>query len=120
MLYAPIQIVTNGNMASSIISKIIGLPLYFGYAVQADYATSGTLGGVLALQASVDHKQDPEGNVVNAGTFVTIANSPVTITGAGSYIWNVTSANYAFFQLIYTHTGGDSGTLNAYCTIKGF
>lgn len=120
MLYAPIQIVTNQSMAVSITSRVIGLPLYFGYAVQADYTTSGTLGGVLALQASVDHREDPEGNVLKAGNFVTIEDTPFLLTGAGSFIWNIRDSNYAYFRLIYTPAGGDSGNLNAYATIKGF
>lgn len=119
MLYAPMQIVTNQSMAVAITSRVIGLDQYFGYAVQADYTTSGTLGGILSLEASVDHKQDPEGNVLRAGSFVTVTDSPVLLTGAGSYIWNVRDSNYAYFRLVYTPTGGDTGTLNAYATIKG-
>lgn len=120
MLYAPIHFVTDQSMAVSIVSRAIGLPLYLGYAVQANYTTSGTLGGALSLEASVDHKEDPEGNIIRAGNFVTILNSSVTISGAGSYIWNIRDSEYAYFRLRYTPTGGDTGTLNAYCTIKGF
>jgi hypothetical protein len=113
-----IQIVAAQSMAADITSLVVPIPYYAGYSVQANYATSGTLGGVLALQASDDHQEDPEGNVLHAGNWVTITNTPVTLTGAGSYMWNVTTANYSYFRLIYTHLGGDSGTLNAYCTIK--
>lgn len=107
-------------MAVAITSRVVPLDQVFGYSVQADYATGGTLGGVLALQASVDHAEDNEGNVIRAGNWVTITDSPVTLTGAGSFIWNITSSNYLFFRLIYTPTGGDSGTLNAFCVTKGF
>jgi hypothetical protein len=120
MLYAPIQIITSQTMAAAISSRIVALPLYFGYAVQATYTTSGTLGGSFAIQVSVDHDEDLNGNVTRAGTFVTLANSTVVITGAGSYIWNVSDSNYAYFKLIYTPAGGDTGTCNAFATIKGF
>ncbi len=120
MRYAPIQIVTAASMAADITSAIIPIDQVFGYAIQAVYTTSGSLGGVLALQASVDHQQDLNGNVTRAGNFTTITDSPVTLTGAGNYVWNVTSGMYLYVKLIYTHTGGDAGTLNAYALTKGF
>lgn len=119
MLHAQTQFVTNQSMASTVVSNPVGINLYFGYAVQADYTTSGTLGGTFSLEASVDHRQDPEGNVLNQGTFVTITDSPLLITGAGSYIWNVRDPNYSYFRLRYEPDTGDTGTLNAYFTIKG-
>lgn len=119
MRFAPIQIVTNKSMAADISSKIVPIDQVIGYAVQAVYTTSGTLGGVLALQASVNHQEDNEGNVIVAGNFVTIANSPVTLTGAGSFIWNLDGTYYRYFKLIYTHLGGDSGNLNAFVEDKG-
>ncbi len=112
------QFVTNQSMAANIASAATEINLFYGYAVQADY-TGSSLGGVLAIQGSVDHRQDPSGNVLNAGNFVTITDSPVTISGAGSYIWNIRESNYSYFRLIYTAAMSDSGTLNAYSTIKG-
>lgn len=120
MRYAPIQIVSAQSMAVAITSETIPLNQVFGYSVQANYATSGTLGGTLALQASDDHQEDNEKNVTRAGNWVTIEDSPVVLTGAGSFIWNVMNPNYLWFRLIYTPTGGDSGTLNAFATTKGF
>lgn len=121
MEHSQSQIVTNASMAADITSKTIGLNLFYGYAVQANYTTSGSLGGTLALQASVDHREDLNGNVLVAGNFVTIAGSPQVLTGAGSFIWNVgpSLAMYSYFRLIYTHAGGDTGSLNAFTTIKG-
>lgn len=114
------QFITAQTMASAVASAAIPLYNIFGVAVQANYATGGTLGGVLALQASVDHREDLNGNVLQAGNWVTITGSPVTLTGAGSYIWNVSEPNYPFIRLIYTPTGGDTGTLNAFVNVKGF
>ncbi len=113
------QIVTSGDMSDDIVSQIIGLNEYFGYAVQAKFTTSGTLGGVLALQASVNHKQDLQGNVLVAGDWDTIEDSPITLTAAGTFTWNLRDTNYSYFRLIYTAAGSDSGVLNAFCTIKG-
>jgi hypothetical protein len=120
MRFSQTKMVVNGSMAADIVSGIIPIDQVVGYAVQADYTTSGSLGGTLSLEASSDHVQDINGNVTTPGNFVTITNSPVVLTGAGSYIWNIWTANYLYFRLRYTHAGGDSGTLNAVCTTKGF
>jgi len=120
MRYNQDPIVVNGDMSASITSETIPLDQVFGYSIQAVYTTAGTLGGVLELQASCNHYEDNEKNVVVAGDWVTIANSPVTITGAGSYIWNIQDSNYLWARLVYTPAVSDSGSLNATVTSKGF
>jgi hypothetical protein len=113
-------IVNNVSMASNITSSVIQLEYNWGYAVQANYSTSGTLGGTFQLQASCDYAIDFIGNVQNAGNWVTITNSPYTITGAGTYIWNIDrNANYPYARLTYTAAGGDTGTLFSIVTSKG-
>lgn len=119
MQRAQIPFVVNQSMAASFQSIPILLDQMFGYAVTASYTTSGTLGGTLALQASADHRQDPEGNVLVVGNFDTITDSPIVIANAGSYTWNVRDTNYFWFRLIYTPAVGDTGTLNATANIKG-
>lgn len=120
MRYSQDKIVTNGNMASSITSETVPLDQVFGYSIQAVYTTAGTLAGVLELQASSNHQEDNEKNVIVAGNWVTISGTPVTLTGAGSFIWNVQDPNYLWVRLVYTPGVGDSGTLNATVNTKGF
>ena len=120
MRYAPIEIVVNGDMSGSITSETVPLDQVFGYAVQAVYTTAGTLGGVLQLEASCDHEEDNEKNVIVAGTWTPVANSQVTLSGAGDYVWNVANPNYLWFRLTYTPAMGDSGTLEVTCVTKGF
>lgn len=120
MRVAPVQIVTNGDMSADITSDIQQLNQAFGYSVQANYTTSGTLGGTLSLEASVDHAQDLNGNVTNAGNWVVITNSPTVITGAGSFIWNFSGPMYPWVRLIYVAVNGDSGVLNAFLFERAF
>lgn len=120
MLTTPKHLMSNGNMAGDLTSAIQQLENAFGYSVQANYATSGGLGGTLTLEASVDHKQDDQGNVTNAGTFVTVPNTAQTLAAAGSYIWNISDANYPYFRVHYAHAGGDTGTLNVWVYVRGF
>lgn len=120
MRYNQDPIVTNGNMANAITSQTISLDQVFGYSVQAVYTTSGTLGGVLKVECSNTHREDNEGNIIVPGTWTVVANSPVTITGAGDTVWNLESANYLWARVTYTPAMGDSGTLNVTCVTKGF
>lgn len=119
MRVAAVRLVTDGDMSGDITSTIQQLNQAFGYSIQANYATSGTLGGVLKLQASVDHQELPFGLPVT-GNWVDVASSSVTLTGAGSYVWNVSDVMYPWMRVIYTHTGGDSGTLQVYCWERAF
>ena len=116
----PVKLVTNGNMAGDITSAVQQVQTALGYAIQAIYTTSGTLGGTLKLQACVNRQQYPTGEVLVAGTFVDVPGSSQTISAAGSYIWDVEPSQVPYVRLVYTHAGGDSGTLNVYFFSKGF
>ena len=120
MRYNQDPIVTNGDMSLPIVSDTIPLDQVYGYAIQAVYTTAGALGGVLEVQASSNHQEDNEKNVLVAGDWVTVKNSPVTLNGAGSFMWNITDPNYLWARLVYTPAIGDSGVLNATVTTKGF
>lgn len=120
MRYSQDPIVVNADMAGPIVSETVPLDQVFGYSIQAVYTTVGTLGGVLKLEASVNHQEDNEKNVVVPGDWVTITGSPVTLSGAGSFIWNVQNPNYLWVRLVFTPAVGDSGELNASVNTKGF
>lgn len=106
------------SMAANITSRAINLDQVFAYSIQAVYTTSGTLGGTFTLEASVDHSEDINGNTLVAGNWVTIEDSDETISGAGTFIWNVSNANYPFVRLVYTKAMGDTGTLNAFVWVR--
>lgn len=112
MRVALVHLVVNQSMAVSITSHPQQLNQAFGYAIQAVFTTSGTLGGTLKLQASVNHQEDSQGVVQVDGNWDDITDSSVLLTGAGSYTWNVTAAMYPYVRIIYTPAGGDTGVLN--------
>lgn len=114
------QFVVNQSMSATYTSPSVGLDQDFGYAIQANFITSGTLGGTFTLQGSVDHRTDQQGNVLIAGNWCTLAQTAYTISGAGSYMWNVTDVMYAYVRLVYTAAGGDTGTLNCFIQTRGF
>ena len=114
------QFLSAGDMSADVASNPVGLDQDFGFAIQANYSTTGTLGGVLKLQASVDRFVDQQGNVLSAGNWVDIDQTSVTLTGAGHFIWNVPEVMYPFVRLFYAHHSGDSGSLDAFYMTRGF
>lgn len=112
-----------GNMAGDLISAVQQINQQFGYAIQANYATSGTLAGTLQLQCSLDYQEDPLRNVTNVGTWIPIPNSAKVISQSDSpksYVWNVESVYYPWVKVTYTHAGSDSGSLKILYFGRGF
>lgn len=120
MRYSQDSILKDGDMSEVLVSETIPLDQVFGYSVQAVYTTEAALGGVLQMQASSNHQEDNERNVIVEGDWVTIKNSSVTISGSGSFIWNMQEPNYLWARLVYTPAIGDSGVLNVTVNTKGF
>lgn len=113
------QIVTAASMAADIVSKAINLTAKLAYSVQANSATSGTLGGTFSLEGSIDYQEDLLGNVINPGTWNTVAGSQQTIAAAGVSSWDTFQSGFPWIRLRYTHFSGDTGTLNAFAYVKG-
>jgi hypothetical protein len=103
-LQSPIVLFTGFSMASALASAAQSVYKGCGYCIEAEWTTSGTLGGVLELRASVG------GSVFNA-----LVGSPITLTGAGSWLWiaEAGSCQYNYVQLVYAPASGDSGLLSA-------
>lgn len=109
----------SGSTASALIfgtkgpSGQLGRPLdleqIYGYSIQAFYL-DGSPAGTLSLQAS------------NDGTsWCEIPGTPVTVTGTGSFLWNVSSSNYRYVRLAWvTAGGGSTGHLSAIAFVRGF
>lgn len=116
------KIISAANMNADIVGPAMGLDQDFGYAVQANYTTSGSLGGTFKLQASLDYNPGTpqSGGAFNAGNWVDISGSPETISGAGTFIWNAEGTFYPWVRLIYTHFSGDTGSLDVYFFNRGF
>lgn len=116
------RFISAADMSADITSNPIGLDQDFGYAIEAVYTTSTSLGGTFTLQASIDYNPGTpqSGGTANAGNWVTIDGSSTKIAGAGAFIWNVEIAMYPYVRLVYTHQAGDTGSLNAFYQTRGF
>ncbi len=114
----PVKIVTAGDMSSDITSAVVETKLQDNMGIQLSWV--GTPTGVFDVQVSLDHMQDTQGNVTQAGHWVSLILS-ATIAAAGAaddaYIdLNELAAPYV--RVVYTATSGP-GTLTAYVTGKG-
>ena len=90
---------------------------------------SGTPNGTIAIQAS----NDPETNdtQTNSGNnlpptnpptnWVTITNSPFSVTTSGEQMWNVVGIGYNYVRVTYTDLSGGSSTatMNIIINAKG-
>ena len=105
-------------MKPGITSKPQQLTQVYAYAIQAVY-TGTTISGGLSLQASVDYKQDSQGNVLFEGNWDTITGTPQLLTGPGVGIWNYGfgGCGYPWVRVFYS----DSGSSNdATLTVTGY
>jgi len=125
MRFAPIQILTNGNMAGSVNSIGVDLNQVALYSIQASWSGSTPV-GTLTLEVSNDIVpvassssspvgSDPAANVVNWSTYT---GSSTSVNGNGNFLWNVTDVGYRWVRVKYTRVSG-SGTINVTYSGKG-
>ena len=111
--YVGQQVITNGSMAStSINSTAFDLDQFIGYSCQAVW-TGASAAGTLKLQISDDLVTDCSA----ISNWIDYTNSSYTVSGAGSYLWNASQANYRCVRAVYTKSSG-TGTLNVVCGSK--
>ena len=118
-LLFPKSIITAGNMASaSITSSVVEIRNQDNVGIQLSW--TGTAVGTFAVQISINHAEDANGNVTVAGDWVALPLSP-TIAAAGSAdsaIIDLNQMSASYIRVVYTRSSG-TGTLNAYITAKG-
>ena len=105
MLSQTINLLTNADMSGTITSPSQALNISFGYSIQAIY--SGSPSGIIKLRVCNDNYN-----------FVDLADSSITISSSGSWVWNVPEAMYLYTRVVYTPTTG-SGSLSLILTYKG-
>jgi hypothetical protein len=111
-------IVTNGVMASNIVSSDIYLDQVFAFGIQAVW--TGTPGGTLKVQVSLDIGPDVNGVGSAVVNWTDVAGSSVLLTGAGgNFYWDFPEQSLRWARLVYTAATG-AGTLNARANLKGF
>jgi hypothetical protein len=120
------QSVTNGNMATNIISAVTSLQYLDNSGIQFNF--SGSPVGTFQVQVSADYAQDSYGNVTNPGNWapiiltyllsgvVTQSTSIPTSVGSPVYV-DVNQTSSPYIRAVYNAVSG-SGTLNVFLTAK--
>lgn len=112
------QLISSGNMASSITSSAQESQYQDNIAIQLIW--TGSPVGAFSIQVSVDYKEDAEKNIIVAGTWSTLTlSNAITASGSGdnAYI-DLNQLSAPYYRIVYTRTSG-TGTLNAYVSSKG-
>jgi len=117
-LLLPVHVITAGDMSGSLTSQVVEVKNQDNVGFQLHW--TGTPTGTFSFQVSSDYFQDINGNVVNAGHWITLPVTPaITASGSGddAYVDLVQiSAMYA--RVVYTSSSG-AGTLDAIAVAKG-
>lgn len=80
--------------------------------------TSATLAGGMKLQASNNCFQDNVNSEVRAdAAWFDIESSDVSVSGSGSFIWNVPDVYYEAVRIVWTRSSGQ-GTAESYFIAK--
>jgi hypothetical protein len=120
------QSVTNGNMATNIISAVTSLQYLDNSGIQFNF--SGSPVGTFQVQVSADYAQDSYGNVTNPGNWapiiltyvlagvITQSTSIPTSVGSPVYV-DVNQTSSPYIRAVYNAVSG-SGTLNVFLTAK--
>lgn len=106
MLTTPDILLSSVSMGADITSDSQQLTNMFGFSIQAVY--TGSPVGALKLEASLDKV-----------TWNDVEDSSVSITDAGSTLWNVSEVQYPYVRVFYDFTSG-SGSLTAKFFGRGF
>ena len=98
-------VLTNGNMTGNLESEVIDTSRVDSVVFYAKW--TGSPVGTLKVQVSIDD--------IN---YVDLDDSPVAVTEAGDFMWNIVDTNYDKIKVVYVATSG-SGTLNVQANVKG-
>lgn len=91
---------SNISLNTNYTSPTIDLTLYYGLSVQASWEGSGGGTGTIGLQVSNDG--------IN---YDTVTNSPTTLSGTGTFFWDVTNTQAKYMQVYFTYASGSGTTL---------
>jgi hypothetical protein len=105
-------------MGTSITSDPVEIKNQDNIGIQLHW--TGAPVGAFDIEISSNYREDMEGNVQNAGNWVTLPLSPA-ITASGSaddaYI-DLNQMSAMYMRIVYTRTSG-TGSLDAYVVAKG-
>ncbi len=124
MRFAPVRLLTAGDMSGNLVSTGVNLNQCVLYSIQAVF--TGAPVGILKLQISDDIvpispsstnpvSDNPSANVVNWSDYT---GSEYSISAAGNITWKVADVSEVWVRVVYTRTSG-TGALTIVYAGKG-
>lgn len=114
------QSLTNADMTADQISKVTNVLGMDQIGIQIEWTGSPTSTGTFQVQVSNDYNQDAQGNVLNAGTWCSVALTPAPTVNTGSPIYiQLNNIPAPWIRVKYTHGGSGAGSLNCWISAKG-
>lgn len=110
-----VNLLTSVAMNANRTSNAIQLNWMVGYSIQAVF-TGSSINGTIKLQGSSDPASDGPQPLLTPTNWTDIANSSVTISAAGSQLWNTSDVYYNWVRFVYTD--GSGGTSNGVLSVK--
>jgi hypothetical protein len=114
------HIIRAGDLAASIVSEVTNIALQDNVCIQLNVTGAGA-DGEFTLETSNDYlpnQFNPKGPPVVAGSWVTVADSVVTIAGADLVIYDVTQLAPPYVRIRWTPNGGSAGAVDGYISSK--
>lgn len=118
----PFYTIRAGDLSAAIVSEVTNITLQDNACVQLNVTGAGA-DGIFTLEASNDYipnQFSPYSPPVNAGTWVTVKDSAVTILGADLVIYDITQLGPPYIRVVWTPNGGSTGSVDAIISSKGF
>lgn len=113
---------TSGNISSAALySQPFSLRHMDNYAIQL-VTTGATVTGAFKLQASVDDPNIDPGVGYPVGSsmnWTDIDGSSITVTVAGSLVWNAQGVGYPWVRVVWTESGTAAGAVTGRVHGKG-
>lgn len=106
-------ILTNGDMSTTITTPGVDLQGANNYSIQAVF--TGTPAGVMSLNISNDLVPvGPDGNpAMNVVNWSYYTGSSVLISSPGNWQWKIDAGGERWAQVVWTPSGGSTGTLTS-------
>lgn len=111
-----------GDASGDLESNPAQIGSYLGYTIQAVITGDDAL-GVAKLQGSIDVGENiPLSPVFGQGVtnWEDITKSSYPVTGSGQIVWNVGRSYYKWVRIVFTATGGSTGSITARIEPKGY
>lgn len=112
------HIVKAQSMATDVTSPAFNIQNQDNAGIQIDF--TGAPVGTFAFEVSMDYKEDNNGNILNAGHWITLPVSPaIAAAGAADQAYvDLNQLSAPYMRVVYNRTSG-TGVLDIYASAKG-